>query len=742
MTRLPDCLAVITFAFPALFWGAAACAAPVVIHLLLRSRPRRQPFPAIRFLMASHKASTRQHRLRHLLLLALRILAIMLVVAALARPTSRGSWLSAQSRERTAAVFLIDDSASMGYRFANQTRFERARGFVRQLVEQRDRFPQGSTFLCLTCQPTPGDRLWRNNPQEVLAQMDKLALGGHDQPLAAAIERGLERLTESRLPRRELYVLTDQTQRAWSGLSQGAHRAREGVAVFVVDAGHEENLDARLRFVERPRLAVPPGVPVRLKFAVAAGDAPLSTRVEALVDGKVAARTDSLSIPAKSEISAGLLVPAPGPGLHACELRLTSTDPLEFDDSLYFALEARPAPRVAIVRGAGVREEAAVEARRVAALVCPPTMPADRRPFEATQLDARELLDRMGTSSNTVPVRGGPWQAIMLVDPGEVSTELVESLRSFVESGGLLLVIPGERTRMPAKAESLLPLIYGAVVQPETPTRLVPLSRPRTADVSKSTAVESDPATTRLVPVTIEPLTELAGDPLSARTIYRYWDARPARDSVILAEFGTDRPAIAARALGDGLVMQWAFCLDQDWSDLGIRAGPTVVLLHSFLSRSIGTSNRVGNGRAGETVRLVVDSVRGQPRADIRVSGGKSPLAESRESPRVSPEGVVQVREARPGLYAVGGSVGQPAAICAVNLDEVEATPNRLAAEAIRAFFAPGAAVVVNDPELLNQPTLLVAGDRDLDGYCFLIAMLAFLAEGVVANRFYRRAAE
>ncbi|UCD28569.1 MAG: BatA domain-containing protein, partial [Planctomycetota bacterium] len=67
-----------TFGAPMLAWGALACAIPVIIHLVLRQRPRRQVFPAIRFLMASNQASTRTHWIKHLLLMMCRMMLILL----------------------------------------------------------------------------------------------------------------------------------------------------------------------------------------------------------------------------------------------------------------------------------------------------------------------------------------------------------------------------------------------------------------------------------------------------------------------------------------------------------------------------------------------------------------------------------------------------------------------------------------------------------------------------------------
>ena len=74
--------------------GLAAIAIPIVLHLLMRQKPKKLDFPALRLLQSSVRESTKRLRLRHLWLLALRMLLIAAVVFAVARPTlPAASWM-------------------------------------------------------------------------------------------------------------------------------------------------------------------------------------------------------------------------------------------------------------------------------------------------------------------------------------------------------------------------------------------------------------------------------------------------------------------------------------------------------------------------------------------------------------------------------------------------------------------------------------------------------------------------
>lgn len=77
------------FVTPALLAGAGLATIPIVLHLVMRQQPRHLEFPALRFVQMRQDTNRRKMKLRHLLLLALRMAAIVLLAAALRGPASR-----------------------------------------------------------------------------------------------------------------------------------------------------------------------------------------------------------------------------------------------------------------------------------------------------------------------------------------------------------------------------------------------------------------------------------------------------------------------------------------------------------------------------------------------------------------------------------------------------------------------------------------------------------------------------
>ena len=71
---------------PAFLAGLLAIGIPIAIHLINRERKVVVRFPSLMFLNKIPYRSVRRQKLRHLLLLAMRCLALVLLVAAFSRP--------------------------------------------------------------------------------------------------------------------------------------------------------------------------------------------------------------------------------------------------------------------------------------------------------------------------------------------------------------------------------------------------------------------------------------------------------------------------------------------------------------------------------------------------------------------------------------------------------------------------------------------------------------------------------
>src|SRR5437879_7469076 len=120
VTRMP-----MSFLAPYMLWGAVAAGVPIALHFFFRSRYRRVPWAAMKFLLTSIEQTSRRLRFQELLLLLARVALLVLLALALARPSSTAG--GGSHGEAVDAVFVLDNSLSMDARDGPATRLERAK---------------------------------------------------------------------------------------------------------------------------------------------------------------------------------------------------------------------------------------------------------------------------------------------------------------------------------------------------------------------------------------------------------------------------------------------------------------------------------------------------------------------------------------------------------------------------------------------------------------------------------------
>ncbi len=102
-----------SFLAPLYLLGGLGIIAPILWHLVRRRPKTQMPFSSLMFLQPSPPKIARRSRLENLPLLLLRVLALLLLALAFARPLFRGASEAATVREGRRVVVLIDTSASM-----------------------------------------------------------------------------------------------------------------------------------------------------------------------------------------------------------------------------------------------------------------------------------------------------------------------------------------------------------------------------------------------------------------------------------------------------------------------------------------------------------------------------------------------------------------------------------------------------------------------------------------------------
>ena len=178
------------FANPWLLAGLAAVGLPVLIHYLTRARPRRVAFPPFKFLLEACAGQQAVHRLRTILLLTIRCLAVLALVLLFARPFLRpGADANAAASQRV--VLIVDASLSMRAVQRGVPLFARAKAEAADVLRGLDSGAEAGVILVGTTPRTLLPALSRNLPalHEALVKAEPTFEAGDFQAALALAKR-------------------------------------------------------------------------------------------------------------------------------------------------------------------------------------------------------------------------------------------------------------------------------------------------------------------------------------------------------------------------------------------------------------------------------------------------------------------------------------------------------------------------------------------------------------------------
>jgi hypothetical protein len=134
------------FIYPEILYGLAALAIPVIVHLFNFRKFKKVDFPNVAFLREIKQETQSKSRLRHLLILLSRMLAITAIVFAFAQPYIPVEGGSASGSRKVVSIFL-DNSFSMQGESEEGPMLEVARNKALEIVDQ---FGPSDRFQLLT----------------------------------------------------------------------------------------------------------------------------------------------------------------------------------------------------------------------------------------------------------------------------------------------------------------------------------------------------------------------------------------------------------------------------------------------------------------------------------------------------------------------------------------------------------------------------------------------------------------
>jgi hypothetical protein len=196
-----------TFLNPAVLFGLLAASIPIIIHLLNLRKLKKIEFSTLQFLKELQKNKIRKIKIKQWLLLAIRVLIILCIVTAFARPTLVGVSIGGTtSAAKTTAVFILDDTFSMSVVDQNGSYFNQAKETIKNILTQ---FEEGDEFGLVLVSHQPDEIEMTSNLSKFRQEVDAANISFASGKLNNAIIKSAQLIGDAKNFNKEIYILTD-----------------------------------------------------------------------------------------------------------------------------------------------------------------------------------------------------------------------------------------------------------------------------------------------------------------------------------------------------------------------------------------------------------------------------------------------------------------------------------------------------------------------------------------------------
>ena len=398
------------FLFPGFLFALLAIAIPIIIHLFNFRKFRKVYFSNVRFLKSIEQQTASRQNLKHLLVLFARILAIIFLVLAFARPYISADDSAGTARQ--AVSIYIDNSYSMEGVNREGTLLDEARRRAKEVAAE---YGLNDRFQLLT-NDFEGKHQRLLSYEDFINAVDEVKISSSGRDISQIINRQQDVFNTEADARKSIFLISDfqknllqsQVSRIDSSVSVNLVRLRSNPlpnvsidSVWFISAiqkpGEAGKLVARLRN-NSDRDA--DNIPLRLLVngqQRAIGNVSIKPR---------ATQTDTLSF---SGLNAGW---------KAGEISIKDY-PVVFDDRFYFSFHVQPNLRILAINGNGAN------------------------PYLQAVYRSDDYFILKNVPAGNINYSGlGDYSLVILNEVEEFSSGLIQQLKIYTEGGGNLLVLP------------------------------------------------------------------------------------------------------------------------------------------------------------------------------------------------------------------------------------------------------------------------------------------------------------
>ncbi len=402
------------FTYPSFLVALSAIAIPILIHLFNFRKFKTIFFSNVRFLKEVKKDTQAKSKLKHLLVLAARIAAILFFVLAFAQPFIPVRNKKIVPGDKAVSIF-IDNSFSMEAINKNGTLLDEAK---KKAIEIVAAYKPTDRFQLLT-NDFEGKHQRLVNKEELIELVDEIKISPATRSISEIISRQEDALHVSENKNNTLYIISD-FQKSIVTMDQVKNDTTVTVNLVPLEAAERNNVYVDTCWFETPVRQYNQIEKLHVRIKNSSTKTVENKPIKLFING-VQKTPASFNVDKNAETEVILSFSSKEIGIQQCCIELNDY-PVTFDDKFYFSFEVMKNIPVLCISGADVNSGS----------------PYINKMFGTDSLfilhnTAENKLDYSALSTNHL---------IVLNELKNISSGLTQELKRFMDNGGSVLFFP------------------------------------------------------------------------------------------------------------------------------------------------------------------------------------------------------------------------------------------------------------------------------------------------------------
>ena len=669
------------FLYPAFLFALATLAIPVIIHLFNFRKYQKIYFSNVQFLKEIQEQQASRRNLKERLILASRLLTILFLVLAFARPFIPGKNAASSGKQQVVSIF-VDNSYSMQALNKEGTLLDEAK---RRAKEIASAYSINDRFQLLT-QDFEGKHQRLLSRDEFNDAVDAVKISPESRTIQQIVNRQQSLLGEQHNTVRSAYMISDFQKNI---ADKASVKADSTIRYSLV----------QLKASELPNMAVDsvwlltavhrPGESEKLvvKLHNYAGEKAEKVPLKLVINGEQKAQ-GSYSVDARSVQIDTLTFSGLQSGWQRGELDLQD-NPVTFDNQFYFTFNVKQQLPVLLIDG-GTPD-----------------------PFLKAVFSTDPFFSAKNVADGSVDYAGlGAYPLIVMSNVKTVSTGLAQQLRAYVKKGGTLVFFPSDEADL-ANNKSFLQSINAA-----WPEKLV----------TQSGKVSSINLHNEIFKNIFENYPQNPDLP----TVNKYYQLSSATPGEALMDLPGNQPFWSSYSSGRGKVFVSAVPLNDDYSNLQRHALFVPIMFRIAL---LSGHDQPLFYTLGDNENIEIPPVQTNEKQVLKlVKGSESVIPDTRQQ-EGSTQLFVSDQLQQTGNYDLKKQ-DSVIAVVAFNDNRKESDMSYMAASNLKNIFPQAASVLQADGGSIKGEVAQLNFGLQLWKLCIILALI-FLAAEILLVRFY-----